>query len=242
MYNILKAEKLKLKHTFGGKLHIISPCIVLLLTFILMGGITNLFSVSAWNWWYSLFLSSTLAIICYLNIKKDKKLKYYNIKLLNESSKKMWIGKIIYCAITLFISNIIICIVISINNFIFETDISILRSFLGAIVLIITYLWQIPLFLYLSNKVEIFGTIFISVLFSMSGVIIANTNIWWIYPPSIPVRLMCPILKILPNGLVLPLESNLNNNNVILPGIILSIILFIILTILTANWFDKLEV
>ena len=65
---------------------------------------------------------------------------------------------------------------------------------------------------------------------------------WWIFPPSIPIRLMCPTLGLLPNGLPIPDGSELLNVNVILPGILLSLVWFIICTILFEIWFEKMEV
>lgn len=64
MKNLIKAENLKLQHTFGGKISFIAPCIILLLALVLTRGLGNAFPAGAWNWWYSLFLSETLSIAC----------------------------------------------------------------------------------------------------------------------------------------------------------------------------------
>lgn len=242
MCNILKAEYLKLKHTFGVKIPIIAPCIMLFLAFVLTIGLNNAFPAGAWNWWYILFLSGSLSIICYLNIKKDKKSQYHNIFLLNISPQKIWFGKIIYCSIGLFISNIIIYLGTLVGGAIWGTTISPLGGLSSAILLTISYLWEVPLFLFLSAKFGMFANIFVSVILSVSGVVtVSDSNLWWTYPASIPIRLMCPTLGLLPNGLPIPTKSGLNNTDIILPGIVLSIIWFIPLTIGTSIWFKRLE-
>lgn len=52
---------------------------------------------------------------------------------------------------------------------------------------------------------------------------------------------MCPVLGILPNGLLVPADSELNNMNVVFPGVLLSILWFIVLTVLTSIWIRNME-
>lgn len=242
MVNIVKAEHLKMKRTFGKMIPLFAPCIILLIALLLTGGLGNAFPAGAWNWWYTIFLPSALAIACYLNVKKDKKIKYYGIFLLDTSKQKSWFGKVIYCSIGLLIANFTILLGTFIGGTIFGTTIPFWGGIAGALLLSLSYMWEVPLFLFLSAKFGMFASVFTSVILSVSGVItIADSNIWWAYPASIPIRLMCPVLGILPNGLPIPSGSELNDPSVILPGIILSLVWLAIFAIGTSIWFNRRE-
>jgi ABC-2 type transport system permease protein len=87
-----------------------------------------------------------------------------------------------------------------------------------------------------------------SILFNtIIGSIIAVKSYWFICPFLYSSRLLCPILKIMPNGLLL--ESGnpsftpaLGSYAVVPIGIILSVILLIISILATAYWYQKKEV
>ena len=72
--------------------------------------------------------------------------------------------------------------------------------------------------------------------------VLADSAFWWTVPFSIPVRLMCPALGLLPNGLAVPAGDALLSGNVILPGILLSLGWFAAAAVLFLRWFDKTEV
>ena len=57
---------------------------------------------------------------------------------------------------------------------------------------------------------------------------------------------MCPILKLLPNGLEAragaeKFNESLLNNNAIIIGVVISLLLFSILTYITSKWFESRE-
>ena len=243
MYNIIKAENLKVRRTFGKFLSIIAPVITLLLVLGLTGGLEDAFPAGAWNWWYGTLLPGTLAVMCYLSIAKDKKNHYYNLKSLFISGKKLILGKILYIGLGLFTANIIIFVGATIGGAIFGTTIPVSGAVAAIALLTISYLWEIPVYLFLSARWGMFADIFVCMVISIGGVAtVADRGFWWIFPPSIPIRLMCPTLGLLPNGLPIPDGSELLNVNVILPGILLSLVCFIICTILFEIWFEKMEV
>jgi ABC-2 type transport system permease protein len=114
-------------------------------------------------------------------------------------------------------------------------------------VIMITYLWQVPLFLFLGYKTGIFLSITSSLLFNtIIGPVIAAKSYWFICPFSYPARLVCPILKIMPNGLLLkpenPSFTDLASYTVVPIGILLSVILLISLLLTTARWYQNKEV
>ncbi|WP_253198762.1 hypothetical protein [Clostridium estertheticum] len=107
----------------------------------------------------------------------------------------------------------------------------------------LTSLWQIPLCMFLAKKLGMLGTVLINVGVGFGlNVMAVKTSMWWISPYSWTTRIMCPILGILPNGELAGIGDSLRNPVVIPIGTILSIILFALLLIVTANWFKKQEV
>lgn len=104
-------------------------------------------------------------------------------------------------------------------------------------------MWQIPLCMFLASKFGIFVTVLTNMFFTIVGVaVFSTTEMWYVFPYSIPSRLMVVVLHILPNGLPVPEGSELLNNAVILPGVLISVILFVLFALVTRAWFNNREV
>ena len=113
----------------------------------------------------------------------------------------------------------------------FGSTISGWNGFCGFLLLSIVSLWEIPLYMFLSARFGMLATVLSSAVLSIAGTAgFAGTDFWWLCPSAVPSRLMCPVLGILPNGLPVPVESSLWNRGVILPGIMISVSWFILLT------------
>lgn len=242
MRNIINAERMKLRHTFGKHLTIIAPAAMFLLAMLLTTrtGMAWAFTVCVWNWWYVMLMPGTSAVFCYLVMKKDKKIKYANIFSLPMPPKVSLFGKIFYCSLELLFSNFLIFLGTMVVLIFFGVGILPFNGFLGALILTISGLWMIPLFLCLSARFGMF--VCISTGFSMfflGTAVFANTKFWWLFPAAVPVRLMCPVLGILPNGLMTPAGSEYSDASVILPGLLISIIWFVVLTFFTTIWFQR---
>jgi ABC-2 type transport system permease protein len=244
-----QSEVLKMRHTFMEKIFLIAPVITIILAILLN---PKFFSIDSYNWWYSMLLPGMLSLGCTLVATKDKKLNQRAVRGLPVNLKKVWLGKIVVCigmlsgaCIVLFLGNTIILGVLPINQMV---DISILEGFTASIILIITFLWQIPLCLFLGSKIGLFATILINIgAYMILGILAATTRFWWAVPYAIPARLMCPVLRVLPNGLPavkgnMTFTPELLSKEVIFPGIFITVLLFLLLTAITSMWFEKLEV
>lgn len=245
MLNYIKAEHLKTKRTFLRWLIWIAPLITL--THAIMV-IAVYFISDAYNWWYIVMLPATVALVCALmNRYEERKLQYRAVLSLPVSLKKIWLSKVGTASVYLLMAGGIHLCGILLGKFLILTDkvesSSCAVLIAGSVILIVTVLWQIPLCLLLAKR---FGMI-AAVLFNavggiVFGVITAMTRFWWLCPYSYSARLMIPILKILPNGLPAEEGNSLLSGNVILPGVVVSILLFIALSMMTANWFGRQEV
>lgn len=245
MLNYIKAEHLKTKRTFLRWLIWIAPLITL--THAIMV-IAVYFISDAYNWWYIVMLPATVALVCALmNRYEERKLQYRAVLSLPVSLKKVWVSKVVTASgYVILASTIQLCGILLVKLFVHTGQMelySYAALILESIVLIVTVLWQVPLCLLLAKK---FGML-AAVLFNALGgillsIIASTTRFWWICPYSFGARLTIPILGVLPNGLIAEQGDSLLSGNVILPGIVISVLLFIALSLITANWFGRQEV
>ena len=241
MLSILRAEYLKTKKSMGRVLVWAFPIIVFALAFVLTLGTTNAYAESVWNWWYTLLLPGMLAITCYLSITREKKTGYYHLMTLSASKRKLMRGKIIYMGCVILVSDMIIFAGASLGGFLLTTCVPTGGAAIAIAVLTISQLWEIPLLLFLSERFGMIVELLVCLFLTVSGIIIAPTEKWYLFVSAIPMRILCPLLHILPNGIRAEEGSPLLDMGVVLPGICLSIIWFILATILFINWFDKRE-
>lgn len=241
MRSLVKAEFYKQKHSFTNKAALVAPVMVLMLVLLLTGGVDNSFSSGAWNWWYFLFLPATLAICCYQVVWKDKKINYHSVFSLPVKPIKIWMGKILLCCLYLFVGNVILGIGSIIGGFILGTYISVSMNISAIIVLTLVYMWEIPLFLLLSAKGGLFASVGTGVAMAIVGVILAPTRFWWTFISAMPIRAMCPVIAVMPNGLPVEVSSYYLDYSCLLIIIPVTLVAFLLLSFGTGKWFSKRE-
>ncbi|MFJ7887994.1 lantibiotic immunity ABC transporter MutE/EpiE family permease subunit [Lysinibacillus xylanilyticus] len=240
MISIMKAERLKWKKTFIPKLVWLAPIVAILITAFLMGG--SFFQKGAYNWWYTMLLPGALTICCALVVENDAKLKYHSILAMPLDLKKIWYGKILACSAWLLLITLIFFAGITAGGILFGNSNSFINSLTGSLLIFVTFLWQIPLCLFLAAKLGTYMAIFINLVGNIAGMIaFANGEFWYRVPYAITARLICPTLEILPNGLPVPEGSSLLSMSVIVPGILIALTWFALISFLTARWFQKRE-
>ncbi|WP_207707430.1 lantibiotic immunity ABC transporter MutE/EpiE family permease subunit [Clostridium tarantellae] len=240
MYALMKAELLKQKHSFHKKLVWLAPIVTIFIAIILMGG--GYIQSGSYNWWYTIILPASLTIISSLTIVNEQKGKFHGLFSSLVHIKKLWYSKIIVCTLYLALTCLTFFIGITLSGVLFGSQISLIDSFIASLILFILFAWQIPLWMYLSMKVNISFSVILSLICNFGiAVIFAVKTVWWI-PFAIPARLMCSIIGILPNGLNVDGGSYLLNDNVIPVGIFINVTLYVVLSYLTAKCFEKQEV
>ena len=242
MLNIVKAEYQKTKRSMRQRLIWAFPAITFALAFVLTLGMKNVYAESVWNWWYTLLLPGMLAVICHLSIIQEKKTNYYNLMTLSTSKRKLMTGKIIYMGCVILTSNMIVFAGASLGGFLLTTRVPLGGAAITVLLLTATQLWEIPVFLFLSERFGMIAELLICLFLTVGGIIIAPTGKWYLLFSAIPMRILCPFLHILPNGIPTEAENPLLDMGVVVPGICLSIIWFVFATILFLNWFEKREV
>ncbi|MBE7899686.1 lantibiotic immunity ABC transporter MutE/EpiE family permease subunit [Paenibacillus polymyxa] len=241
MQQNIAAEHLKLKRTFTKKLVWLAPIVTLLLCTGLMGG--HMFQSASYNWWYIMLLPGALTLMCSGVIQKDgKKLKYRAILGMSVDLAQVWYGKIGVCVRLLMVSSIILFVGITLGGFVFSSSVTLAGSVAATLILFVTFLWQIPLCLFLTDRIGMFSTLIINMLGNVACTILfATSSIWWAVPYAIPARVMCAVIQVLPNGLAILSEDPLLDRDVIVPGLVITVGLFMILSVLTAMSFRKRE-
>lgn len=251
MINYIKAERLKCKHTAFVKLTWITPIVLMLLSVLLTG---NYFVVDYYNWWCIAIMPAILTLNCCMFHKFESKMKYRAILPLPLSRQKIWYAKVLIMVEKLVISCTIVFVTSVIGVRLLELigissrlNVSIVNMFLASLVICAVGSWQIPVCLLLADKIGMFPLLILNVACNfVCSVTLSLTKYWILVPYSYIARAMCPILKILPNGLVaeegsFTFHKELLSWNVVLPEIIISLILFVTITYITGRWFCKRE-
>lgn len=241
MLNIVRAEHLKTRKSMGRAFTWGFPMIVFVLAFVLTLGMTNAYAESVWNWWYTLLLPGMLAITCYLSIMREKRTGYYHLMTLPTGKRRLMIGKILYMGCVALASNILIFAGASLGGFLLATCVPLRGAAIGVVALTVSQLWEIPLFLFLSERFGMIVELLVCLFLTVGGTILASTGKWYFFASAIPMRILSPLLHILPNGLRAEEGSPFLDTGVVLPGICLSVIWFILAAILFLYWFDKRE-
>jgi ABC-2 type transport system permease protein len=238
MIDIIKAEFQKSKRTSTNKFIVITPVIAILLSFSWGGGQNG-----AYNWWYAMFLPGMLAIISAQVITRERDLSYKGVLLYPQDKGIIWLGKILYVSILLLLTSLIFMAGIYGVGLVSESTISLKANILASIILVLTFLFNIPISMFLTVQFNMFVSVLFNIAMTIIGVVSFDTNsILKFSPYRISSALMAPVLHILPNGLPVPENSPFLNGDMIIKDTITAIIYFIILTLLTTIWFRKKEV
>lgn len=242
MMSYLAAENLKCKGTFAKKLVVIAPALMIMLA--LISG--RYFVENGYNWWYILILPGFITLLSALiNQYEEKKLRYRAVFALPVNLKRIWIAKAVLIALYGAAANLIHLTGILLGMIVYNSSSGITAvQVIGATsILFITSLWQIPLCLFLSKKLGLMPAVFLNLF---GGIILeilaADKAWWWACPYSWSARLMCPVLGVLPQGVMAKPGDPMLDPGVIPIGAVLSVTLFVFLLFLTAQWFRKQEV
>ncbi|MBD5513649.1 MAG: lantibiotic immunity ABC transporter MutE/EpiE family permease subunit [Lachnospiraceae bacterium] len=237
MKELIRAERLKLRHSFGSFLPLSAAVLQVMISLFLSMG-TSYYSVNAWNWWYTMILPGMLSVLCYLGIKQEKKQHYANMLTTQIAPDRCWMGKILYYAIKLLWANLLIFVGTAVGGILIGTTIPVANGFAAALLLSICYLWEIPLYMALSARFGMFAAVCTCMTITVGSLItLGASKLWWVCPASVPFRLMCPVLQIMPNGLIVESDSRYMSTSVIFPGIMISLFWFTVLTCATTRWF-----
>lgn len=237
----LHCEILKTKRTFSRKLILIAPFATMLLAF-LVGGAHNLQSMGLY-WWYAFLVCGFIAILCGLSIQREQRAgKFYSIYSQPIDLVGFWVSKVAAISVFVLGASLLLGLLSELTCFweAVPNVISPARILLGAAGIAVSSLWQIPLCLWLANKVGMFLPILINAVMGVFSTLITSTSYWWFVPYTWASKLTEPITGIKSSG---DMGAIADYNTSLIPIILcMSVALFLILTFTTAKWFARQEV
>lgn len=245
MWSYFRAEQLKYRHTFVGKAFLAAPLAGLLLGVRLSPAYVVM---TSFNWWYMILLPAMASIVACSCGEKDRKLGEKAVFALPVSLRRARLVKILYCSMLLFFACMVQCILTFTAGQIFQSKyadtVTLFHALFAGVLLFLTFAWQIPFCLLLEQKCGMAATIVINMAANVIlSANLATENLWQI-PYAIPARLMCPVLKILPNGLPaepgsITFSQELLSWKSILPGVVISIFCFILITEICVRLYER---
>lgn len=245
MISYILAENLKHKGTFLKKLLVLMPITLILLSLFLM---PSYFTTNSYNWWYVIIMPATFALIpAMMDRKESRKLNYRAVFPLNINLKKLWVSKIITAFIYMSITAMIHMLGVYIFQFFVGKQLTPNYTFLtllcASALLIVTNIWQVPFCFFLAKKFGFIASITINAVLGLAlGILISDSALWIYCPYAWGIRLMVPVMHILPSGVSTEASNPMISNTSLFIPCILSICLFTLLTIIGAKWFSNQEV
>lgn len=241
--NYLQAEHLKNKRTFAKKLIVLAPVVT-----VLMNIFAPLwFQLNSYNWWYILLYPGFLTLVCAMLEQRDNgKLKYRAVLTLPVDLKETWKAKIGIAGLYVTWGNLLFLVLNLVGGYIIfavyeiPLAVNVLQAVFGTLCIVIASLWEVPLSLWLSKKVGIFLTVVLNVgVGSILGIFAATSNLWFLCPYSWGPHLMISVLKIMPNGVPTTMKNTPLTFVEIGFTLLLSVIVFVLLSLVTAKGFEK---
>ena len=250
MRDFFRAEKLKYRHTSMRGITVVMP----LVTVFFAAWLTSeYFAVDSYNWWYIGFYPGFLGIMCSIIGRKDQGKKNYTIWSLPCKMEKIWDAKILVGAVMSGISVICMVVLSIIAGNVMESALqvqyrvspSVGMQVLAGAVMWLTTLWQIPFCLFLTQKMGTFLMLVVHMgIYTILAVTVSLKPWFALFPGAITSRLMCPILGVLPNGLLLQpgqmtYTPQLGETGNLFIGIPAALIWFGLFWLGSRGWFER---
>lgn len=251
MLNLIQSESLKYRRSFSGKLAIAAPLFFILFAFVIKSQVKTqhvtqwrLYLSMVFNWWPLLFIPIGIALLCALGESREKRAGGYRCLLANNISVPLfWLSKIAVLALQLLLTSVILVAAVPTAGLILGLGAPPAGTIVEAGALVwLTSLALIPAELFFATWKGTAAAVIVGIAGSAAGVLAAAKNYWVFIPWSWPIRLMCPVVGVHPNGTMLESDSPLWNADVIPVGITASLGFLLVTAALTALWFSRREV
>ena len=240
MNKLIIAEFCKNKRKLIHKLLVAAPVCILLLTVVLLNG--QHVQSAYFNWWYMLGLPFVLGYIGASMISSEKRYHFHGLLSVIETPQTLWYGKIAVGMMYLEVLSLVVWLLGQAAGLWYGEGVSARNSICAIVVLFFVSLWQLPCTMWLTLKTNLVAAVVGNLMWNvLMAVFFADTGVWWI-PGAIGARVMVPILRILPNGLTAEPGNPLGASNVIWIGIGISLLIFVVMSLLSARSFTNAEV
>lgn len=250
----LRAEALKFRHAAPLRL-----ALVMALPFPLLGampGSGGVQSFSAWNYWYTLLMPVTIALVAGCVANADRRLK--NRALLGSGAPlaSVWWAKALWCLGLSLLSNLVVCALYLVGMCFSVAAGGLDASLVPASVLTMlcvvlattfTSAWMIPAGLFLTARFGMLAGIFIPLAVQLAGAFgWSLLPLPQLLPPAATVVIPTAFIPVLPSGEPLAADMELGgalaaNGVLTWCGIAVGLAAFGVLTAAGAAWFKRSE-
>lgn len=245
-----QAEALKYQHTAIAKLTVLMPMICVVLSATLTH---TFFAVDGYNWWYVGLYPGFVALVCGIISEKDKKMGNRAVWSLPCDMGRIWDAKVLYGVLVSGVAMLLLTGVTMGVAFLLETQFhvtfiirpSVPAQLTAGLLLWISFLWQIPWCLFLSQTLGRIPMLLIHLAgYEVMAVILSLSPIYMYFPGAIASRMMCVVLKVMPNGLPaqtgeMTFAPRLLDASSIPIGIVASILWFVLLWAVSRSWYKR---
>ncbi|MGG1314745.1 lantibiotic immunity ABC transporter MutE/EpiE family permease subunit [Cohnella laeviribosi] len=251
MLNAIRSEHLKYKRSFAQKMVFAGPCFFALYGIVIQFYIPEN-AVMPWdlllgmifNWWPLLFVPTGTALLAALSENREKKAGGYRVLRAHPiGAHRLWIGRIAVIAYYTFLSTVVLIFAALIAGIVAADGPAPFWKIVRAGLLIwLVATALIPVHLFAAARFGALATVALGLAGLFVGVLAAPEPYWLAVPWSWPLRLMCPVIGVHPNGVHLQPGDPLLSASVIPAGIAVSLLFFAATAALTAVWFAQREV
>lgn len=250
MLKYYQAEVLKNRRRPAGKIIIAMPAAIAVCSAVLAG---EYVVVNNYNWWYIVLFPGVMAVICAGIGGLDRKNGDRNVLTLPSDMKRIWDGKVLYGVRTTALSAVFLWGFTLASRTVLKyglhvklvLDAGVLQQIAAAAVLFVTFLWLVPFCLILER---FFGAPFMLLIhlfiYTAASCSLSLTPYFLLLPGAIPARMMCVVLKILPNGLparegMMTYSPELLDQAVLWPGLTASLVWFFLLWGISRRLYER---
>lgn len=243
----LLAEAMKSRHAAPVRLAVLMALPMPVLGAMPYGGFQ---SFSAWNYWYSLFLPVTLALVAACVAQADARRGMRSLLGQGVPLGRAWWAKALWCLGLLSLSCLVVFALYLVGSAFTTqglTAAGTVTMLACAFVNVVTTSWMIPAGLFLTVRAGILAGIFLPL-----SVQIAGSFAWsaiplpQLFPPSAAMVIPTSLIPVLPSGEPLSADTALggalaSNGSLTLAGLAICALAFVTLTAASASWFARSE-
>lgn len=243
----LAAEALKHRHAAPLRL-----AVVMALPMPLLGAMPGPYgqSFSAWNYWYTLFLPVTLALVAGCVAQADARTRNRALLGAGASLSRAWWAKALVCLGLSALSNLIVCAIYALGACLAPgglTPAGLVTMLCAALAVTLTSAWMIPAGLFLTARAGLLAGIFLPLAVQVAGAFAWSLiPLPQLFPPSATVVVPTSFIPVLPSGEPLAADTVLGgalaaDGALAWAGIAVGALAFVLLAAVTAAWFDRSE-
>ena len=243
----LAAEALKFRHGAPARLAILMALPMPLLGAMPYQGYQ---SFSAWNYWYTLFLPVTAALVVACVAQADARLRMRGVLGAGAPLERAWWAKALWCCALLALANLVVCgIYLACSAFTVQgvTVAGSLTMLATAAVNTVTVAWMIPAGLFLTVRFGMLAGIFIPLALQIAGAFAWSViPLPQLFPPSAATVIPTSFIPVLPSGEPLSADPALGaalaaNGALTIAGLVVCVIAAAALTVATPARFAHSE-